>query len=172
MRINLLSSFAAGLLLATTVSGAVYLSDKSDAPKVAVSKATESAKTSAKDLKKELESKGYVVQTKSEYDASLKNAEAAGQSQAEQKNAEAAAQNQAPSAAAAKTVTKMIINVSEGMNNIDVGKMLVQAGFVENAFNFSKDIEARGLQNKLRPGTYAVDSGMSYDQLIAAIYQH
>jgi hypothetical protein len=161
MRINLLSSFAAGLLLATTVSGAVYLSEKSDAPKVTASKATEPAKASAKDPKQELEAKGFVVLTKDEYDTNLKNAEEAAKQQAPAANPEPAT-----------SVTKMIINVSEGMNNIDVGKMLVQAGFIENAFNFSKDIEARGLQNKLRPGSYAVDSGMSKDQIIAAIYQH
>lgn len=161
MRINLLSSFAAGLLLATTVSGAVYLSEKSNAPKVAATKTTEAPKSSTKDPKQELESKGFVVLTKAEYDENMKNAEEAGKQQAPAANPETA-----------QSVTKMIINVSEGMNNIDVGKMLVQAGFVENAFNFSKDIEARGLQNKLRPGSYAVDSSMSYDQIIAAIYQH
>lgn len=163
MRINLLSSFAAGLLLATTISGAVYYSEKSDAPKAAASKskATKPAKASADDMKKELESKGYVVQTKAEYDENMKNAETAGNSEAPP------AQN----ADAPASVTKLVINVSEGMNNIDVGRMLVQAGFIENAFNFSKDVEARGLQNKLRPGSYEVDSGMPYDQLIAIIYR-
>ncbi|WP_066304615.1 aminodeoxychorismate lyase [Bacillus sp. FJAT-29814] len=162
MRINLLSSFAAGLLLATTISGAVYFTEKSDAPKAAASKskATEPAKASAADPKQELEAKGFVVLTKDEYDANLKNAEEAGKTQEPPANPEAA-----------NTVTKIVINVSEGMNNIDVGRILVQAGFIENAFNFSKDIEARGLQNKLRPGSYSVDSGMSYDQMIAIIYR-
>jgi hypothetical protein len=160
MRINLLSSFAAGVLLATTISGAVYFTEKSDAPKVAAAKETKPAKASAKDPKQELESKGYVVLTKEEYDTNIKNAEEAAKGQTPPANPEPAT-----------TVTKLVVNVSEGMNNIDVGRMLLQAGFIENAFNFSKDIEARGLQNKLRPGSYNVDSGMSYDQLIAVIYR-
>jgi hypothetical protein len=48
--------------------------------------------------------------------------------------------------------------------------VLVQASLIPDAFKFTQDIEARGLQNALRPGSFVVNSGMSYDQIIATIF--
>jgi hypothetical protein len=57
------------------------------------------------------------------------------------------------------------------MTSIDVGRVLENAKIIPNAFNFSKDIEKKGLEKKLRPGTFVVDSGMSYDQIVATIFK-
>jgi hypothetical protein len=57
------------------------------------------------------------------------------------------------------------------MTSIDVGNILVRANLVPNAFTFSKDIEKKGLENKLRPGVFVVDSQMSYDQVISTIFK-
>ncbi len=165
MRFNLLSSFAAGIFIATSISGAVYLSNNSDTPKGSV-KTTENqtsvkVQPSEKEMKDKLVSAGYMVQTKAEYDKKLEDAKAS-----EQKKASPAADDKSN-----KTVTKVIVNVTDGMTSIDVGRTLEAAKMVPNAFNFSKDIESKGLENSLRPGVFEVDSGMSYDQVISTIFK-
>ncbi len=160
MRINLLSSFAAGLLIATTICGVAYYSNKSDTPKASAKNINYHTAPSEKEMKKQLETKGYVVETKAEYDKKMKTSKTAVKKQT-------APEDNKPS----KTVTRVIVNVSEGMTSIDVGNMLVKANLVPNAYNFSTDIEKKGLQNNLRPGVFVVDSEMTYDQIITTIFQ-
>ena len=157
MKVNLLSSFAAGILIATTISGAVYFSDKGEATKASVKQVK--VVPSETEMKDKLAAAGYVVETKADYDKKMKAVTAA------------APKGTAP--ANNKTVvTRVIVNVSDGMTSIDVGRVLENAKIIPNAFNFSKDIEKKGLQNKLRPGTFVVDSGMSYDQIVSTIFTH
>ena len=162
MRINLLSSFAAGILISTTICGSVYFADKSDNPKASAktSENRTTVKISEKEMKNKLETKGYVIQTKAEYDKIINDAKASVEKQASPDDNNPA-----------KTVTKVIVNVSDGMTSIDVGKTLVQANLVQDAFTFSKDIEQKGLENKLRPGVYVVDSEMTLDQVISTIFK-
>lgn len=165
MRINLLTSFAAGILISTSISGAVYFSDKSEVSKASVSTTDNQVKgqLSEKEMKNKLATKGYVVQTKAEYDKNIKDAKAAASAQ---KDAQPAANAQAQ-----QTVTRVIVNVAEGMTSYNVGQALLDGHLIQNdAFSFSKDIEARGLENKLRPGSYTVDSSMSYDQILSIIF--
>ncbi len=165
MRINLLSSFAAGILISTCITGAVYFTDKSNGSKAAVKTNGNSVnQLSEKEMKTKLAAKGYVVQTKAEYDKSLNDAKTAA---AAPKDTQPAANTQAQ-----PTVTQVIVNVSDGMTSYNVGQALLDAHLIQNdAFSFSKDIEARGLQNKLRPGSYTVDSSMSYDQIVSTIFK-
>jgi mannitol-specific phosphotransferase system IIBC component len=156
MRINALSSFAAGILISTTICGVAYFSDKSEVKtsvKTSERITTGKVQLSENEMKDQLVAAGYVVQTKDEYEQSI----------AAEPKTDTVEEN-------SKNVTKVIVNVSNGMTSIDVGRTLEQAQLVPNAFNFSKDIESKGLQNKLRPGTYVVDSSMSYDQIIATIF--
>lgn len=148
MRINLLSSFAAGVLLTTSICSVVYLTDDTSTKKEDNHK-TITVQPSVKEMEQKLVAKGYVVQKKADYEKSLK----------------------AANAKAAKTVTKVTVNVTEGMTSIDVGNVLVPSGIVSNAFEFSKNIEQRGLSNKLRPGTYVVDTEMSFDQVVSTIFK-
>ena len=162
MRINLFSCFAAGILFATTICGVAYFTDKSVTSKP-------SAKTIQKpvtvnlteaEMKDKLATNGFVVQTKAEYDKNLNDAKVAGQKQAP-------AQDKKPN----KTVTRVVIHVSQGMTSIDVGKMLKKAKFVPNAYKFSMDVEKRKLDTKLKPGTFIVNSEMTYDQMIRTIFK-
>jgi len=164
MRFNLLSSFAAGLFLATSISGVVYFTNKSDASKASSAKnsvntASINVQPSEKEMKNKLVSAGYIVQTKAEYNKNLNNAKSSAQKGSTNDNKSNG------------TVTRVIINVADGMTSIDVGRMLESAKIVPNAFNFSKDIEGKGLENSLRPGVYAVDSSMSYDQVVSTIFK-
>ncbi|WP_018663181.1 hypothetical protein [Heyndrickxia acidiproducens] len=161
MGINKLSSFAAGILVASAITGAVYLSSSSETP----SKATEkSAQTTAKtqltkkEMKDRLANAGYVVQTKAEYDKNLTNARA--------KTQKGDASNSKE-----KTVNRVVFKVSDGMTSIDVGRLLEKAKIVDDAFKFSKDVEQKGIENNLRPGTYVVDSNMSYEKVISTIFK-
>lgn len=156
MRINLLSSFAAGILIATTICGVVYFTDDTGTQK-ASAKSSEKGQLTAAQMKEELESTGYVVQTKEELEKTLEAAKGIESKPAESKEKD-------------KPVTQVVVNVADGMTSIDVANVLVQAGLIPDAFVFTQDIEARGLQNALRPGSYTVNSGMSYDEIIGSIF--
>jgi hypothetical protein len=160
MRSNLLSSFAAGLLIATSVCGAVFFSTKSDASKAPV-KTTQNqsamkGQPSKKEMQSELSSVGYVVQTKAEYDKAMAQAKSGAQ--------------KASSANGQKIVYRVPVRVTQGMTSLDVGNWLVRGHIITDAFKFSKDVENKGIENHLRPGTYIVDSSMSYDKVISAIF--
>lgn len=164
MRINLLSSFAAGILIATTMSGIVYFTSTGDSQKTAAKisndQKTVKVQSSDNEMKKNLEKKGYVVQSKAEYDKNMNAAKATVQKQAP-------ADDKKP----AKEVTRVVVGISDGMTSIDVGKMLEKAKLIPNGFNFSMDVEKKGLDKNLRPGIYVVDSEMSTDQMITTIFK-
>lgn len=163
MKFNLLSSFAAGMLITTTICGAIYLTGKNDVAKTttkpAVTTVTKKVQLTADEMKKQLQATGYIVQTKAENDKQVQDAKASVQEKA------------TAATPASNTVTRVVVNVSDGMTSIDVGRTLVRANLVKNAFEFSKDIERKGLENKLKPGVYVVDSKMTYDQVVAAIFK-
>jgi hypothetical protein len=156
MRINLLSSFAAGILIATTICGVVYFTDDTTTEE-ASAKSSGDVKLTASQMKDELESAGYVVQTKDELEKTLEAAKGI-----ETKPADSKVQD--------KPVTQVVVNVADGMTSIDVANVLVEASLIPDAFAFTQDIEARGLQNALRPGSFTVNSGMSYDEIIGTIF--
>lgn len=161
MRFNLISSFAAGVLITTTICGAVYFFGKNDVSKAAVKTTAKQATTqpSENEMKTKLTSLGYVVESQAEYN---KNMEAA---------KTAASKGNATAAGTQKVVYRAVVRVTKGMTSIDVGRELVQAKIITNAFKFSKDVEKKGVENNLRPGTFAVDTSMSYNKVIATIFK-
>ncbi len=170
MRFNPLASFAAGILLATAISSAAYFSVKSEASKAPV-KTTEnetvtSVQPSEAEMIADLESSGYIVQTVEEYDKKVKEAKAKEEKATEEKATEDKEKDKDK-----EVVYRVVINVTDGMTSIDVGKMLVKAKIVDDAFKFSKAVEKKKVENKLRPGSYEVDSDMSQDDVIAAIFK-
>ncbi|MEH7255220.1 aminodeoxychorismate lyase [Neobacillus niacini] len=157
MRINLLSSFAAGILISTTICGIVYFSDDSAAQKVSAKSSGKVQLTSAQ-MKEKLEVEGFVVQTKDELEKTLQAAKSSETTPIETEEKE-------------KSVTQVVVNVANGMTSVDVANVLIQAQLIpDDAFAFTMDIESRGLQKALRPGSFVVDSGMSYDQIIGTIF--
>ncbi|KHD86097.1 aminodeoxychorismate lyase [Heyndrickxia ginsengihumi] len=163
MRFNLLSSFAAGVLIATAICGGVYFSSdhgsskKTD--KTVESKTQTAAQPSESEMKNKLASAGYVVQTKAEYDKHIADAKTASQKSASSNDK------------SNKVIYRVVFKVTDGMTSIDVGKLLVKAKIIDDAFKFSKDVENKGIENNLRPGTYEVDSEMSYNQVISTIFK-
>lgn len=186
MKINNLTSFAAGLFLATSIFGLVYLSSDEKIAAQEEEQPEQAESLSEDEMKAILESKGYVVQVPDgeseenttekepadsaegeEQQAGDEQADESGDGQAKEENEQAEDARKEES----NQLTELVITVEPGMTSIDVGKRLREANFIDkDPFSFSKDIEARNLQNKLYPGTYKVNSSMSYDELINAIF--
>ena len=155
-----LSSFAAGILVAAGVCGFVYFSspEEETVTKAAVSPTKTVTKEMTEDeMKDQLTSLGYVIKTEDEYSTELKEAE---QTAKENQN------NQDQ-----KVVYKTVINVASGMTSIDVAQALVRGKIITDASGFSKTIESRKLENKLKPGLFEVDSTMSMDEVISQIFK-
>jgi hypothetical protein len=154
-------SFAAGIILATAICGIVYFSEPSKATShVKVEKPSE------EEMKNELISAGYVIQTEEEWNEHLEAVEALEVQETEEVNEEKPADEGEKA-----VVYKTILNVSSGMTSIDVGKVLVQANITDDAMKFFNEVEKRGISNDLRPGTYEIDSEMTIDDVISKIFK-
>ncbi|OCA90020.1 MULTISPECIES: hypothetical protein [unclassified Bacillus (in: firmicutes)] len=157
---KVLSSFAAGIIVAAGVCGAVYYSSSEEET---VTQAAESPKNTItkemteNEMKDELSSLGYVIKTEDEYSAELKEAEQTAKETSEQQDQ--------------KVIYKTVINVASGMTSIDVAQALVKGKIINDASSFTKTIESRKLENKLKPGVFEVDSTMSMDEVINHIFK-
>ncbi|WP_445506140.1 aminodeoxychorismate lyase [Niallia sp. 03190] len=177
MKSNIVTSFSAGLLLATTACGIMYFSNKGEATNAQTeNKKTEEtavAKTPTIDeMKTLLASSGYVVQTKEEIDKK----DAATEDEWKKKVAEA--EESAKKANSdnkdndGKIVYRTMITVTNGMTSIDVGRALKSGKIIkESAFDFSRKVDKKGVAEYLKPGTYEVDSNMETDKIISTIFK-
>ena len=157
---KVLSSFAAGIIVAAGVCGAVYFSSSEEET---VTQAAESPKNTVTkemtedEMKNELSSLGYVIKTEDEYSAELQKAEQTAKENSNQQDQQ--------------VVYKTVINVASGMTSIDVAQTLVKGKIIKDASSFTKTIESRKLENKLKPGVFEVDSTMSMDEVINHIFK-
>jgi hypothetical protein len=161
---NSLRSFASGLLIATTMIGAVYLFGPEKAE--STEQPAETAKTKAlteEEMMAQLTSKGYVIQTEEEW-----NKQAAAAADSEKKEDKPSPQEESSQE---KVVYRAILSISTGMTSIDVGNALENAKIIDNGLDFYKEVEKRGLENELRPGTFEIESGMSMDKIISIIFK-
>lgn len=158
MKTNVIQSFAIGLLVATGVFTAVYYSGPSETTTSQTVKAP-----SEDEMKIALTDKGYVIQTEDEYNQQQVALEEA------KKNKAKAPKEEAP-AETGKVEYRAMLSVSSGMTSIHVGKALEQMKIIKKASDFSNQVEARGLSNKLKPGVFEVKSGMTIDELISVIF--
>ena len=149
-------SFAGGLIVAAGVCGAVYFfgpgettsSQTADQPSVA-------------EMKSLLTSEGYIIHTEEEWNEQV--------AAINEKEVTAKVETEATKE---KIIYRTIITVSKGMTSIDVGKALQKTKIIEiSGFEFSKEVEKRKLESDLRPGTYKVESDMTMDEVIKAIFK-
>lgn len=157
MRINLLSSFATGVFITTSICAAVYFSSNGGASKASVKTtdthvSVKSDHLTENEMKNKLIAAGYIVQKKADSNKNIK----AGTS---------------PAPNSQKVVKQIVINVSEGMTSNDVGHALQNAHIITNVVTFELDIHNKGIEKYLRPGTYTVNTGMSYDQIVSTIFK-
>jgi hypothetical protein len=162
---NSLRSFALGLLIATTMIGAVYLFGPTKAESIEQHAGTaQKQELSEKEMIDQLVSSGYVIHTEEEW-----NKQAAAAS--ETKQAEEKPEEKQEDSSGEKVVYRAILSVSTGMTSIDVGNALENAKIIDNGMDFYKEVEKRGLENELRPGTFEIESGMSMDKIISIIFK-
>lgn len=149
MKAEKMRSLAAGLIIAASLCGAVYyLGSNETASKTVTEKMSED------EMKSSLASKGYVVHTEEEWNKQLAAAKPAEQKPNEE-----------------KIVYRTMLTVTLGMTSIDVGKALEKAHIIKSAKDFFNEVEKRGVSTKLRPGTYDLESGMTTDEIIKAIFK-
>ena len=159
MTSNSIRSFAFGILIAAGVTGLVYFTAPNEAngnKESDTKKVVETA--SPEEMKKSLEDQGYIIHTTEEWNNVVSNS-------LEKEEEE----QQTPGEE--KVIYRTMISVSSGMTSIDVGDVLKQTGIIDDSFAFSKEVENRGLSSGLKPGIYEVNSEMSLDELIAAIFK-
>lgn len=166
MKFNVMSSFAAGILLTSTICGAVYFTEDPVVTKAASKPTKVEQKTVAQptetEMKDKLTAAGYVVLPKAEYDKTLETTKTAAATAA---TASIATNN------SKKIAYRAVISVTQGMTSIDVGRMLKKSKIISDDFKFSQDVEKKGVEKNLRPGTFVVDTEMTYDQIIATIFK-
>ena len=149
-------SFAGGLLVATGLCGAVYFFGPSEAT------STQTTEQLSKDEMKDLlSSEGYVVHTEKEWEEQL----------AEAKSSKDKAETEAKAETQEKIVYRTVLRVSKGMTSIDVGKNLQRARVIKSGQDFFNEVEQRGVENHLRPGTYVVQSDMTTEEIISVIFK-
>jgi hypothetical protein len=165
MSAKTMRSFAGGLLVAASILSAVYFFGPSPAQTA--------GKLSTAEMKSLLTSEGYVIHTKEEWNEQLAAVDAA-----EKKAEEAGKANEAKAKDTAKEQTgeekvvyRMMLSVASGMTSIEVGQALESAKIIPSGREFSSTVESRGLANALRPGMYEIQSGMSVDEIIGAIFK-
>lgn len=166
MSAKVMSSFAAGLIVAASVCGAVYFwgpGESAPAEAAATSAereaAAEPAAPTEEEMKEQLAASGYMVFTEEEWKAELAAAQPV-----EKKEVPAKEEKET-------IVYHTIVNVATGMTSIDVGRALERGKIIDNALEFSREVEKRGLANKLRPGTFELDSKMSMDEVMKIIFK-
>jgi hypothetical protein len=159
---NSLRSFAAGLLIATTSIGAVYMFGPSEAKSTEKVETVKTEKLSEEEMVKQLTSHGFVIHTEAEWNKQLSTMTEKQEEKAEDKKEEKTGD---------KVVYRTILTVSTGMTSIDVGNALENANIIKSGLDFYKEVEKRGLENDLRPGTFEVESGMTTDEIISTIFK-
>ncbi len=166
MTSNSLRSFAGGLILAAVVLGAVYFFGPSEAT------GKQAAETPTEDeMKMELASKGYVIHTEDEWKNQLAAAEKKAASKAAETKSKEPVKNDEEKATNENVKYKTILSVSSGMTSIEIGKILEETKIVSSSAWFANEVDKRGLANKLRPGVYELESGMSIDEIIHVIFK-
>jgi hypothetical protein len=160
---NSLRSFALGLLLAATVTGGFYFFGPTEAESTVKSEnKAKSEKLTEEEMIEKLTANGFIVHTEEEWN---KQNEAATEKKEETSDKKSEKENDG------EVVYRTILNVSMGMTSIDIGNALEEAKIIDDGMKFYKEVENRGLENELRPGTFQIESGMSMDEIITIIFK-
>jgi hypothetical protein len=160
MRAKMMRSFAAGLIVAASICGAVYFSNPSE-----VGSTEGTSQPTEEQMKSALNSAGYVILTEKEWKDKLTAAEKKQGSSPNETGVEDSGEIKE------KIIYRTVLNVASGMTSIDVGHALVKGKIIDDAKNFFNEVENRGLANELRPGTFELDSEMTMDEVISIIFK-
>lgn len=166
---KILRSFASGLLVAASVCALVYFVS----PDKAISIKAEE-KPTVEEMTKLLQADGYVVHTETEWNELTAAIEPATEEKEENTEEKKEAKEDTPTEKEAEQpkeeVFRTVVTVSEGMTSFDVGKALVSANIIEDAWDFTFEVEDKGVAKYLKLGTYEIDSTMTTDEIISKIF--
>lgn len=166
---NTMRSFASGLIIAATLCGVVYYNGPAEAAKdtKTVDKTHKVEKLSEEEMIDQLTSKGYVIQTESEW-----NKELAAAKKSDEKEKKEEKEKKDKPETEQKVTYSTILNITSGMTSIDVGNALKRAKIIEDPYQFSKEVEKKGVETKLRLGIFEIESGMTTDEIISIIFKN
>ncbi|MBM6619530.1 hypothetical protein [Bacillus suaedaesalsae] len=158
-------SFAAGLVAAASFIGAIYFLSDTEEPTV-----QQVEKLSVEDMKSMLTKEGYLVYTEAELQSQLAS------SQEEETKVEPAEETETQTETTEaepkqEVATQTVLNVTQGMTSFDVGKVLVDLKITDTAMGFVLEVDKRGVANKLRLGTYTLNSNMTVDEVIGTVFK-
>lgn len=163
---RMILSFAVGLLTASIVIGIVYLSSSEYQPK-----AEKAASLTEEEMKENLAAAGYLIHTEEEWDEMVAPPASTNENEETQQDPQTDSEEPVEEETSEEeTVKKISITVSAGMTSGDIGKILVNENFIDNAYDFSSEVEKKGVANKLQLGTYEIDSTMSMNEIIAELF--
>ncbi|NRG30215.1 hypothetical protein HRF69_24385 [Bacillus circulans] len=180
MKPSIITSFAAGVLLATSVSGIVYFSTKDDTANAKTNNnvqkvdkvASDAANTpTVEEMKDILTSSGYVVQTSDEAEKKEDDVkkQASKSNTSEEKKDDKDKKEEDKKKEEVKTVT---VKVSSGMTSYDVGSILHDEKIIkESALEFSQKVDKKGVAEYLKLGSFKIKSDMSTDEIISTIFK-
>jgi len=168
---NTIRSFAGGIIVAATLCGVTYFLSPAEAAKSTktIEDTPKIAALSEEEMKNALTSKGYVVQTESEWNKEL--AAVKKESETKKEPEKETPETNEKTDAKEKIVYRTILNVSSGMTSIDVGNALKRAKIIDDPLKFTKEVEKKGVETKLRLGIFEIESGMTIDEIIAIIFK-
>lgn len=181
MKPNTIASFAAGLLIATSISGIVFLTTNDE--KINAEGNTVEANTpeeeeeavahipTVDEMKELLTESGYIVQTSEEVkqkEEEIKKQVADAKASEEKKENETQEKEEEKK----EEVKQVTVTVSSGMTSYEVGQTLNNAGIIkETPLEFSLLVDKKGVANYLKLGSYKIDSTMSTDKIISTIFK-
>ncbi|MFS0863806.1 hypothetical protein [Fredinandcohnia sp. 179-A 10B2 NHS] len=163
---KILRSFASGLLVAASVCALVYFvgPDKTNTTKA-------EEKPTVEEMTKLLQADGYVVHTETEWNELTAAVQPATEEKTEEKKeATEDTTTEKKAEEPREEVFRTVVTVSEGMTSFDVGKALVSANIIEDAWDFTFIVEDKGVAKYLKLGTYEIDSTMTTDEIISKIF--
>jgi cell division protein YceG involved in septum cleavage len=154
-------TFAAGMIVATSLLGGTYLlSDNKSAEADA-----EKKEVTNSDVESFLTSNGKVSISTDEYEELLAAKDKAVQQQ-DTKTAEETPQQEENTAEEKKEeVVKYSVTIKSGMTTSEISDLLEQNGIIEDSFDFDQFLIKGNYHQKVQLGTFTVQKGMTYNQL-------
>ncbi|MCM3596232.1 hypothetical protein M4D55_10650 [Metabacillus idriensis] len=146
-------SFAAGMILSTSVLAATYFMGETNEKTAAVV----SKEVTENDIKEYLIKKGQTAIDTKEYDELIAFKETA--LIEKQKQAEAPPEEKPQN-------EKYTLKIVEGMNTGDVSDILEQEGVIASAKDFNEFVINGNYHTKVRMGTFELTKGMSFSEIV------
>lgn len=153
-------TFAAGMIVATSVLGGTYLlSDKQPA-----SADTENKEISESDVESFLTSNGKISIPTDEYEELLAVKDNALKQPIEQPEQTEKAEDKKEEEKQ-EEVVKYTVTVKAGMTTSEISKMLEQNGIISDSFAFDQYLIKHDFHKKIQLGSFEVQKGMDFYQL-------